>query len=203
MVDERHPALIRDIYLLRHGDTGFSGRYLGSTDVGLAKQGREQLKTVAETLAQIKFSRIFCSPMKRCLETLEEIKVTGELKILNDLREVDFGRWELASFPEIEANYAKEISAWAGSPHNFTFPGGEAVAAFRMRVKTAAQRCIATPGERILVVTHGGMCRHLICYFLGISMDQYLLFDVQCGKITILRLFGDQGGTIRALNLEK
>ena len=56
------------IYLIRHGLTqgNLEGRYIGcNTDESLCEQGRNQLQSLHMPLV----SRVFVSPMKRCIES--------------------------------------------------------------------------------------------------------------------------------------
>ena len=88
----------KDVYLLRHGATLLHGRYVGSTDVSLAPEGREQVLRTAELLAGKQIEQIFCSPMKRCLETLNLLNLDTSSEIDENLREIDFGRWGETQF---------------------------------------------------------------------------------------------------------
>jgi broad specificity phosphatase PhoE len=56
------------------------------------------------------------------------------------------------------------------------------------------------PEEKILIITHGGIIRHLLCLLLGLEAEKYLLFEVKSGCISSLRLF-DEGGLLTGLNI--
>ena len=63
------------IYLVRHGQTDWNleGRYQGRIDIKLNSKGIEQAKEIKEKLKEIKFDKVFSSPLKRALETAQII----------------------------------------------------------------------------------------------------------------------------------
>ncbi|MCW5211081.1 histidine phosphatase family protein, partial [Desulfobulbus sp. N3] len=129
--------------------------------------------------------------------------VGGEPVYDERLREIDFGRWELQTFADIAAQDEELLPAW-NQYLDFTFPEGEAVAAFIQRVEAmlAVFSGMETSAgtNTVAVVTHGGVIRTMICLALGISPRNYLLFDVQPASLTVLDLFSE-GGVLRGLNL--
>lgn len=83
-----------ELYLIRHGATEWSenGRHTGTTDLSLTDLGKKQSELLKKRLAQEKFSKIFCSPLKRALETC---KLCGYDPMINpDLREWNYGEYE-------------------------------------------------------------------------------------------------------------
>ena len=58
------------IYFVRHGQTDWNkiGRIQGHTDIPLNKLGEEQALIVKEKLKEIKFDKVFSSPLKRALQ---------------------------------------------------------------------------------------------------------------------------------------
>ena len=190
----------KEVYLLRHGDTGKPGCYVGSTDVSLSAIGRQQVKNVAKTLRLQNFDKVLCSPMLRCRQTCEEMDLQIPFQIEELLKEVDFGRWEGKKFAEIAAQDAEAVVAWNDNPESFRFPDGEALASFYKRVSAIFTMLDKDESRRILLVTHGGIIRHLLCLFLGISQEKYLAFDVQPGSYTSLRIYSG-GGVLIGMNI--
>ena len=60
------------VYLIRHGSTSLSAedRFSGGTEVDLSDEGRWQAACLAKRLADDQISAIYCSPMRRTVETL-------------------------------------------------------------------------------------------------------------------------------------
>ncbi len=181
------------LILLRHGDTGAGDRYLGSSDLPLIEKGREQIRNIALYLQQIDIDAVWVSPMQRCRETLDLLALPNQAQIVNDLREVDFGRWEGLSFAEIAVQDRDLVNKWAADGAEFTFPGGDSVASFNERIAEIAHRLCNSDCSTLLVVSHGGVIRGLICRLLGLNPDQYLLFQQALGCYTVLDLHGHQG----------
>ncbi len=190
------------LYLLRHGSTDVeSGALVGSTDVGLDGKGLERLAGLSRRLEDVEVW--YCSPMLRTRQTLDELQrhiSTGqEIRYDDRLREIDFGRWEMQCFADISKADPGLIDSWTRYT-DFVFPGGEEVAGFCERVGTMLELFMVHDAEKIGVITHGGVIRTLICLALGISVRNYLLFDVQPASLTVLELF-DKGGVLKGLDL--
>ena len=184
------------LILVRHGDLGEGcrGRYIGRTDAPLSPEGRRQAVALAKELERLGGARIFCSPLLRTRETAAlALGTDAVLTIDDDLREIDFGRWESMSFAEIAAADPAAVDGWAALDVDFTFPGGEGIGAFRKRIGAAAGRIVTDPAGTIVAVTHGGVIRLIICLLLGLDYRHYLLFDVRQGSISEIRIDGGKG----------
>ncbi|SDP04457.1 histidine phosphatase family protein [Desulforhopalus singaporensis] len=190
---------VKQIYFVRHGNTGFSGRYIGTSDVPITKDGRSVVLATKQRLRSIAFDAIFCSPMLRCRQTLELLDRKENVAFSTLLTEIDFGRWEKKSFAEIVKDDAELVDSWVMEPENFVFPEGESYHLFTRRIHDFYTEIKGIDAENVLVITHGGVIRHLLCMFLGIPEKNYLLFDVQPGQVTAIRLH-DQGGVLTGLN---
>lgn len=186
--------------LLRHGRTGYSGRYVGSLDVGLSSEGVEQIKVLRSFFAHKTPEVILCSSMRRCRETSEILFGQRSVVSDDDLREIDFGDWEGLSFPEIVSTYPQEVEQWAHWSLDFCFPGGERIGDFLERVQRAAHRIMSYPHGHLLVIAHGGVIRALLCHFLELKPSNYLLFQVKKARIAELEIF-DKGAVLTGLNL--
>lgn len=191
----------KELYLLRHGDTGLKNQYIGSSDVPLSPRGIEEVKRSCGFLSNIDFDAVMCSPMKRCTETASHLRTSPSIQILDFLREIDFGRWEKKTFQEIIQDDQDEVDSWVQKPETFCFPEGESLIDFQKRIVTATDFLYETTAKRILVVCHGGIIRHLLCSLLRIPKEQYLLFEIQSGCYTTLRLH-PEGGVLTGLNLK-
>jgi len=170
-------------------------RFLGSTDVPLDEHGRRQAACLATITARRKPQRLFASPLRRALETARAIAGAVGLNIETDpdLRELDFGRWEGMTFDEIQAADPDAVSQWNAWSYDFTPPGGERLGDFLDRVRRAAARLAALPGDAVMAVTHGGVIRSALCHLLGLPARNYLLFDVQPAALVNIRLYDGRG----------
>lgn len=190
----------KEIYLLRHGDTGLKNRYVGSSDVSLSPRGLDVVEKSCAYLSEVNFDTCLCSPMKRCVETVSYLSSGCLVQYLDFLKEIDFGRWEKKTFQEILLTDQLEVDNWVNSPETFSFPEGESLENFKVRVAQAANFIHKSDGKVILIVCHGGVIRHLLCDLLKIPREHYLLFDILPGCFTTMRLHSE-GGVLTGLNL--
>ncbi len=160
-----------------------------------------QVGRTAHLLHGENVSRVFCSPMLRCRETWEKLGLACSCEFHESLREVDFGRWEGKTFAEVEAGDTQLVKAWAEDPVNFRFPEGESLTGFRRRVAACRELILASDNQRLLVVTHGGVIRHLLCLMLGLPQEKYLLFDVRPGSFCSLQVYSE-GSILTGFNLK-
>ncbi len=193
-------VMVSKLILLRHGKTAFAGKYVGSTDIGVSEEGIGQLEKLAPVIAREDIDHIFCSPMSRCRETLQLLQLSEEVTFDKDLREIDFGEWEGKSFGEISSTYPTLIQEWALGKMDFCFPGGECLRDFKSRLEQIKKRLISQDKKTVLVVTHGGVIRHLICSILGLPFEHYLLFRIMESRYAVLDIYRE-GGVLAGLNV--
>ena len=188
------------LILLRHGRTGLSGRYVGSSDVPLSEEGRKQILDLRSGLGAMRIDGLLASPMRRCTETAGLLGLGLPVQLDPDLREIDFGRWERKTFAEIEAQDPELVRHWAAGTDDFRFPEGETTAGFAGRVESVKNRLLSSDAQTLLLVSHGGVIRALICALLGLSLDKYLLFQVAKGRYSTMELHSG-GGVLTGFNL--
>lgn len=191
------------IYLIRHGETEGTaeGRMLGSTDQPLSDRGSRQIGRLAELLGPSlrgSDAAAWCvaSPLLRAQQTAQGVAGPSGLTIRTDpdLREMDFGAWEGLTSDEVEALFPGEQAQWLFPTGDTAFPEGESLGEFEERVARAQKRILERPEDLVVVFTHGGVVRQLVCGILGLGRDGYWLFTVQPASVTRLDLYGDGAG---------
>ncbi len=192
--------MVTKLCLMRHGATTLNGCYVGATDIALSDSGVRQVQRTAALLRDENFTKIFCSPMLRCRQTVKLLELGGVVEYNTLLKEVDFGSWEKKSFNEIVATDKALVDAWAADSDDFSFPQGESLAGFRSRVQLFKEKLYECDEQSILVVTHGGIIRHLICELLCLVSEKYLVFQVLPGTFTSLQLHSE-GGILTGFNI--
>ena len=190
------------LFLVRHGATGLPpGTLLGRTEADLSAEGRHQARALAGLVPPD--CACLLSPLARCRQTLEGMRqggFRGSSSVDERLREMDFGHWEARRFDELDPS-PDQIAALSRY-HGFVFPGGESVDGFiaRLRAVTDELRARAGQGgERLLLLTHGGVIRTLVCLLLGLDARHYLLFSIDPGSVTTIDLH-PEGGILTGLN---
>ena len=75
---------------------------------------------------------------------------------------------------------------WLG-PRQYTAPGGEDFSAFSARVLAAWQELHARhAGQRVLLVTHAGVIRRLLCHVRRLPLTEMLMLEVKHGTLHTL-----------------
>ena len=95
--------------LIRHGKTkgNLEGRYIGCrSDEPLCPEGTEELEQGMYPAV----SRVYTSPMRRCLETAELLYPGVPTEIIPEFRECDFGEFEGKNYAEL--NGRADYQAW-------------------------------------------------------------------------------------------
>ena len=192
--------MIKRLILLRHGNTGFGDRYIGSKDVPLSSAGAAGIVDLKSVFQGQEIDRIVASPLLRCRQSAELLFSERSFSCDDDLREIDFGRWEGLNFSEIVKKDPDLVDNWAAGSFDFSFPQGECLGDFVNRVHNAGLRLAESSHKNILVIAHGGVIRALICYFLQLEASDYLLFQVEKGRYATLDLFLE-GAVLTGLNL--
>lgn len=150
------------IYIVRHGQTDWNveGRYAGRIDVQLNDTGRNQAKIVKEKLKDIKFDKVFSSPLIRAYETAEIIcdnRITKDDRIIERSNGDLEGKLKTEIIEMIDFNNPKE------KRYNI-----ESIIDFRKRISSFFDEITNLyKGKNILIVTHAGVGIYTRCYFEG------------------------------------
>ncbi len=190
----------RRLILLRHGKTGFSEKYVGATDVPLSSEGVSQISSLQNIFRHQEVDLILSSPMERCRQCAEILFPESSVRYDNELREIDFGRWEGLSFREIKEADPELVELWANWSPEFCFPQGERIGSFVDRIHSVGERILLSQEKTTLLIAHGGVIRTLLCYFLNLAPSDFLLFQINKGRFATLDLFSE-GGVLTGLNL--
>lgn len=141
------------ITLIRHGSTNgnLEKRYIGVTDEPLCAEGIEQLKCRKYPTCEV----LYCSPMVRCLQTAEIIYPNMEINVVENFREIDFGKFENKNFLELSDDI--DYQKWIKSNGTLPFPDGESKVDFSNRTFKAFQDVVSkSTVNHISMVVHGG-----------------------------------------------
>ena len=192
------------LILLRHTRLGAdsAGRLIGSTDWPLDAVGQRQARSLEAGVCALSPDRCYASPMLRCRQTVEAVVPGMSVKFDDDLREIDFGRWETLSFEEAAANDPTQVDRWAAFHPEFTFPGGENLGNFFGRTAAAADRLMADDARVVLAVAHGGVIRAMLCHLLGFEPRQHVAFRLDYGAMAIVEVSEGRGVLSRLIPCE-
>lgn len=170
------------IALLRHGDTGFAG-FRGTLDDPLTPLGWQQME---QAVAEKNWDVVITSPRLRCAAFAQAYSTRQPVPLEMDARlvELDFGSWEGKTAEELMRSDAAALQNFWQDPERHPPPGGESMASFSTRVLQAWQDIeLEHDGQRVLVISHGGVIRRLLCHARGLPLQQLLTLDVAHGSL--------------------
>lgn len=166
--------------LLRHGEVEGGNVYRGRTDHPLSETGWAQMHLATAEFNQ--WDRIVSSPLQRCAAFAGEFAHTLGIPLTLEagLVEIDFGAWEGLSAADLMETSPLALADFWRDPLNHTPPGGEPLVRFRERVVETWEMLYRNhKGERLLLVTHGGVIRMLLSQLQGWPLDRLLEIEVK------------------------
>ncbi len=167
--------------MVRHGQTAWSaaGRHTSRTDLGLAREGRDQALAVGRHLRGLRFARVWTSPLLRSRQTCDLAGFGRVAEVVDDLREWDYGEYEGRTTADIRRE-RPDWSIWREGA-----PGGETPA----QVACRADRVVATvrqqPGD-VLVFAHAHVLRVVAARWLGLAPEAGAWFVLDPATLSVL-----------------
>jgi len=155
---------LQEIYLVRHGETAWSlsGQHTGLTDLPLTQRGEWNARRLGERLKELKFVRVFTSPLQRARRTCELAGFGPLAEIDPDLLEWNYGNYEGLSTQEIRARRPDWELFRDG------FPGGESFEKIGARADRVVHRVRSVDGG-VLLFSSGHFLRVLAARWLGLE----------------------------------
>jgi broad specificity phosphatase PhoE len=148
----------RCIVLVRHGKVAerYRGICYGQSDIELDSGAVTKVAELSERLCRRPVERLYHSGLARTRVLAEAIGWRSNTAPVAapELRELNFGAWELRTWQEIQAGCPDGLDRLLNEPESFAPPGGETLAALGHRV-LAWYRTLPRDG-RIVAVAHGG-----------------------------------------------
>lgn len=169
--------------MIRHGESednveGVFGTYNSS----LSEKGKEQIEKTRERLKDFNYSKVYYSPFKRTIQTLEILQLDG--KSDSRIGEYNFGKFSGMDFEEIEDQYPKEYDQWNKNKNEYIIEDGESLEIVYARVKDFLEEIIKEE-ESVVLVTHAGIIRLILCWVFD-NIDYFFKFKVENGSINIV-----------------
>jgi len=172
------------IGLLRHGEVEGGVRFRGSTDDALTPKGFSQMQ--ASTNNDICWNKLISSPLVRCTKFANMYAKQYSLPLTLDarLQEMHFGKWEGRTVAEVFEDSPDELGRFWENPEKHSSPEGENFNHFKDRVINVWNDIRAgDTDQRLLVVTHGGVIRIILCHLLVQSYKKLQDFEVKYGSL--------------------
>lgn len=187
----------RRLWLVRHGLTEWNTqqRFCGHSDIPLSARGRAQARWLARRLEKEAISTIYTSDLVRARETASIIASQRtpalQLKVSAAWREMNFGAWEGLTYTEIAEQFKDHLGFFT-DPEHFSPPDGESLAHILQRVQAELETIsssdnMPTEGD-VVIVSHGGPLRVLLCSILGMPLARQLHLRIDHGSLSAIDL---------------
>jgi broad specificity phosphatase PhoE len=156
------------IYFVRHGSTDWSEqkKVQGRADIPMNEKGVAQARALASQVNGLIIDNVFCSPMSRTKETLENIYNGSAITIYDErLLERDYGEFEGKTYDEFDF-----IGFWSTKKPQ-AFQTAESLYDAQQRVYSFINELRAESNKDYLIVSHQGVGRFFNSYFYGAPKD--------------------------------
>lgn len=182
------------LFFTRHGESEanilheFSNRGFKHP---LTEKGKHQARDLVQKLAPIGIDQIFSSPLMRAVQTSEIVAEAFQLslKTTDALREYDTGVLEGTSDAAGWKIDEGVIHTWVGGKWATRIEGGESLFDMRLRFVPFIEKLGREHGEsseNILLVSHGGLYRHMLpLVLLNIDPDYALNHPIRNTAIIV------------------
>jgi broad specificity phosphatase PhoE len=205
MEAQRH---VTRIFLWRHPEVqGYKeGRFFGHQDIGLSKDGREQVRAMAKRMTAERLTAVYCSDLQRTRVAAEAIgrlqRPRRKPEPLPALRELNLGIWEGMTYNDIAARYPQDLAARYQDLAGFRIAEGESLLDLAERVVPAFMNMVAdNKGGRVCVVAHAGVNRVIMAKLMGAPLDRVFRLGQDYACLNIIDVFEDGLPLIQNLNL--
>ena len=172
-----------DILLIRHGPTHAKGM-VGWSDLAADLSDTQALARLEAALPKDAF--VISSDLSRAVTTADAIQAKRHrLPNDRDLREMNFGDWELKVFSEVEAESPERLRAFYETPGEISPPNGDSWHALCARSNAAIDRLVASNhAPNLVVVAHFGVILSQVQRALGLTAYQAFGHKIENLSIT-------------------
>lgn len=188
------------IYLLRHAQSvaNVEGILAGQDDsVDLSKQGFQESKKLIAHLESLKISQVFCSPLRRCVQTITPFMNSNpnmEFLIEPNLIEMDYGQWSGRKLNSLAKDRRWKVIQ--NKPSTFTFPDGESFKQMRKRVEKVISVSNSYK-DPILMVSHGDVIKMFLATAMNLPIDRFQSFLIEPASISAVSVNKNRNTILR------
>jgi probable phosphoglycerate mutase len=174
-----------ELVLVRHAEPHRveATEHGGPADPALTERGRQQADALAEWLRHEEIAAVLTSPLRRAVETAAPVARTHAmpLEVVDELAEYDRNSTTYIPIEDLRGTDTPEWHAMQQGQLHEVADGDPA--AFRQRVVDGIESIVERhAGQRVVVVTHGGVINAYVGHILGI--DTPLWFEPRYAAIT-------------------
>ncbi|WP_171239859.1 histidine phosphatase family protein [Ruegeria sp. HKCCA5491] len=186
------------LHLVRHGPT-HAKTMVGWSDLPADLSDTAAVARLHDHLPPE--SLVISSDLSRAVDTASAIQgARARLPHHPDLREINFGTWELRGFKDIEADDPELAFAYWDNPGDVRPPEGESWNEVRARVDTVVDALITQhTGQDLVVVAHFGVILTQVQRALDVTAREAFSHKIDNLSVTELTHHGD-GWSVGRIN---
>lgn len=193
--------LISHIDLLRHGETMGGSRFYGRTDISISPHGLRQMWATTQKSSP-HWDCIISSPLGRCADFAHRLghRYTIPVSFDERIKEFNFGIWEGFTAAEIMKTDLDALTRFWENPLIYPPENGEYLLNFQARVLQAWHEITKTyAGKKVLLVTHSGVIRAILCHVATKPIERLLDFEVDYAsmrRVLVTQSYGTSHATL-------
>jgi len=162
---------VKNLFLIRHGETFFNLENRIGGDSRLTENGRSQARALAQYFRKKTIPVIFTSDKIRTIETagpVKELQDHCSIIPLSEFNEIDSGVCEAMSYEEIKEKMPSIYASRKLDKYNYVYPGGEGYVTMQGRIDQGIKKALYLSGNagNIMVVGHRAVNRMILSHFL-------------------------------------
>ncbi|MDF1578042.1 MAG: 6-phosphofructo-2-kinase/fructose-2,6-bisphosphatase [Desulfurivibrionaceae bacterium] len=163
--------IVRNLFLVRHGETYFNQENRIGGDSELTGKGLVQARGLAEYFAAERIPIIFTSNYKRTLQTAAPIAAKQEhcsIIALPEFNEIHAGVCEGMTYAEISERMPEVAAGRKNNKYDYVYPDGESYAAMEERIHRGLQKVfyLNNYDDNIMIVGHRAGNRMILSDFV-------------------------------------
>lgn len=162
---------VRNLFLIRHGETYFNLENRIGGDSPLTPNGKAQAEALAEYFKNRNIPLIFASTKRRTIQTAEPIKrlqASCTIIPLQEFDEINSGICECMSYEEIRENMPHVSQVRKHDKYNYIYPEGEGYVTMKERIDRGIKKALYLSGgyQNIMIIGHRAANRMILSHFL-------------------------------------
>lgn len=165
-----------NIYIIRHAKSiaNENGLFGGVTDYELSEEGKKQAEDLETRLKEYEIDNIYSSPLKRAIQTIKPTAIAKNKEIIavDDLREMNVGKWENILRDDLRKKYPEENKYIDETEYYCGMIGQEETGEVANRMFEAIQKLAKeNVGNSIIITSHIVAIRAFLCKILNIPFE--------------------------------
>ena len=162
---------VRNLFLIRHGETYFNLENRIGGDSPLTEKGLDQARRLAQYFSRKRIPVIFTSRKIRTIQTAEPIKEMQQnctIIPIKEFDEIDGGVCDGMSYAEIKAAMPEVYKARKQDKYNYVYPKGEGYSTMRERINRGIKKALylSNNSQNVMIVAHQAANRMILSHFL-------------------------------------